>query len=84
MTLLIFAEIRNLYIADADQVAKFEKTSGALEATKNGLEAISISLGQIGEINSHMDAIDKQLKTALLRSLSAGSRGLPATLVARR
>jgi hypothetical protein len=44
MTLLMVAEIRNLYIADADQVTKFEKTSGALDATKTGLEGTASGL----------------------------------------
>jgi hypothetical protein len=46
MTFLMVAEIRNLYSADADQVAKFEKTSGALEATKEGLEATKLRMGR--------------------------------------
>jgi hypothetical protein len=63
MTVLMVAEIRNLYIADADQVAKFTQISYALDATKNGLGAISVSLGQLGEIKSRMDAIDEKRKT---------------------
>lgn len=39
ITLLIVAEIRNLYVADADQLEKFRKISSALDATKKGLDA---------------------------------------------
>ena len=39
VTLLVFAEITNLYVADADQLAKFTKVSDALDATKKGLNA---------------------------------------------
>lgn len=39
MTLLMFAEIRNLYVADADQLAKFERISDALDVTQRGLNA---------------------------------------------
>lgn len=39
ITLFIVAEIRNLYIADAEQVAKFGAISSALDATKRGLDA---------------------------------------------
>jgi hypothetical protein len=38
ITLLMFAEIRNLYVSDAEQVAKFGKISRDLETTKEGLE----------------------------------------------
>jgi hypothetical protein len=39
MTVLMVAEINNLYIAEADQLLKFQQTSGALDDTKSGLEA---------------------------------------------
>jgi hypothetical protein len=35
----MIAEIRNLYVADAEQVEKFGKVSDAPDATKKGLEA---------------------------------------------
>ena len=38
ITLLMIAEIRNLYVSDAEQVAKFGKISRDLETTKEGLE----------------------------------------------
>lgn len=39
ITLLVFAEITNLYVADADQLAKFSKVSDALDPTQKGLNA---------------------------------------------
>lgn len=39
ITLLIVAEIRNLYVADAEQVSKFAKISEALDETSRGLDA---------------------------------------------
>lgn len=39
ITLFIVAEIRNLYVADAGQVAKFREISDALDSTKKGLES---------------------------------------------
>ena len=38
ITLFIVAEIRSLYISDAEQIAKFSKISDALDATKRGLD----------------------------------------------
>lgn len=43
------AEIRNLYIADAEQAAKFKETSDALKETRKGLEQANRNLKATGE-----------------------------------
>lgn len=44
MTLLVVAEIKNLYVADAEQVAKFDKISKSLDQTNRGLTAAASSI----------------------------------------
>jgi hypothetical protein len=46
MTLIMVAEIRNLYVADADQLRKFGKISGSLDATKRGLDATANGINE--------------------------------------
>jgi len=44
ITILMIAEVRNLYVEDAAQLTKFDKISSALDATKRGLEATAIGI----------------------------------------
>jgi hypothetical protein len=57
----MIAEIRNLYVADAEQVEKFGKVSDALDATKKGLEATA---------PSGIDATARALKENMANSQS--------------
>lgn len=55
ITLCVFAEIRNLYVADAEQVAKFGKISDALDATKKRLSETASG------INATATKLDKSI-----------------------
>jgi len=73
ITLLIVAEIRNLYVADAEQVGQFTKISEALDATSRGLNATAKGIDVTAK------ALDKSIKASDQR-FSATMRRTDAVL----
>jgi len=66
LTLLVVAEIRNLYVADAEQLAKFERISNALDSTKKGLDDAAARLGGLsGDIKDAAEKSQGQFGTMM-------------------
>jgi len=73
MTVLMVAEIRNLYVADADQLAKFTKVSDALDATKRGLDAAAEGIHATSvAIKTDTEASQKQFEENV-KTITGGS-----------
>ncbi len=69
ITLLIVAEIRNLYIADAQQVTNFQTISDSLDATKRGLDATAAGINATiansqTQFQATMDKTEKLLESS--------------------
>jgi hypothetical protein len=74
-TLLMVAEIRNLYVADADQIRKFSTISGDLDATKNGLNAAADGIRAAADaIKQNTDKNDKHFSSTMAESHEAISQ----------
>jgi hypothetical protein len=74
-TLLMVAEIRNLYVADADQLNKFRIISSELGATKRGLDAAADRLKVIANaIKINTEQSDKHFAATMSESHEAISQ----------